>query len=85
MDHEKEILTKEQKYNEYVLTSLRTMWGTDLKLAELNFGNEFLSHLLNEAQTYFDSGTLVKRENKLHLSDKGKLLADKIASDLFKI
>ena len=83
LDHEREVLTKEQKFNEYILTSLRTMWGTDLKKVEMNFGNEFLSHLLNETQTYFDSGILVKKENKLYLSDKGKLIADKIASDLF--
>ena len=85
LDHEREVLTKEQKFNEYILTSLRTMWGTDLKKVEMNFGNDFLSHLLNETQTYFDSGILVKKENKLYLSDMGKLIADKIASDLFKV
>jgi len=82
---EKEILTKEQRYNEYILTSLRTMWGTDLDYIKNNLGNDLLNYCLEEAKLYLLSGNLKQMENKLYLTDKGKLFADKIASDLFKV
>lgn len=85
MNFERETLTKEQQYNEYILTSLRTMWGTNLNYIEQNFGKEFLNHCVTELKIYLDSKDLAQRENKLFLTDKGKLLADKISSDLFKL
>jgi oxygen-independent coproporphyrinogen-3 oxidase len=84
LNYEKENLTVIQRYNEYILTSLRTIWGTDLKYIEQNFGNNFLVHSLKEAEKYISAENVLHKENKLFLTDKGKLLADKIASDLFK-
>lgn len=83
LNFEKEILTIEQKYNEYVMTSLRTIWGLDLNLIQQNFGKEYLEDCLKEVKSYIQSGDVLHEENKLYLSDKGKLMADKIASDLF--
>jgi oxygen-independent coproporphyrinogen-3 oxidase len=80
---EKEILTKEQRYNEYIMTSLRTIWGTDLKKIEQDFGNDHITHCLKEVEKYIQTQDISKKENKIYLTDKGKLLADKIASDLF--
>ncbi|HET9053308.1 MAG TPA: radical SAM family heme chaperone HemW [Cyclobacteriaceae bacterium] len=80
---EKEILTRENKINEYLLTSLRTSGGTDLALLKRLHGydlakenKEYLSQLLNRK--------LITLENHiLKLTNTGKLLADKISSDLF--
>ncbi len=82
---EKEELTAEQKYNEYILTSLRTMWGTDLNYIEQTFGKEYSAHSLTEAEKYVETKKVLHQKNKLLLSDEGKLFADKIASDLFII
>ena len=82
---EAEILTTSQHYNEYVLTSLRTMWGTDLKHIESRFETAYLSHCLNEAQKYIRTEEIKEEKNKLFLTDKGKLFADKIACSLFFI
>ncbi|MGQ0827836.1 MAG: radical SAM family heme chaperone HemW [Bacteroidota bacterium] len=82
---EEEILTAPQRYNEYILTSLRTMWGTDLKYIEQYFGKNYFGHCLMEAERYIQTQDIINKENKLILSDKGKLIADKIASDLFQI
>lgn len=84
LNFEKEILTTEQRYNEYVLTSLRTMWGTDLDIIKTTFGQEYLDHFIHEAEEHFGSSNILQEKNKVFLTDKGKLLADKIASDLFK-
>lgn len=74
-----------QRYNEYVLTSLRTMWGTDLGYIENNFGKEYSEYCLKEAERYLLADDLSNEKNKLFLTDKGKLIADRIASDLFKL
>lgn len=83
LNFEKEILSAEQRYNEYVMTSLRTIWGVDLEYLEQNFGKEILDYCLEEVEKYIKSERVIAEENILYLSDKGKLIADKIASDLF--
>ncbi len=83
LNFEREELTIAQNYNEYLMTGLRTMWGCDLKFIEKEFGNDLLNFLKNEATQHFVSGNIIEKENQLYLTEKGKLLADKIASDLF--
>ncbi|MGZ4035762.1 MAG: radical SAM family heme chaperone HemW [Bacteroidia bacterium] len=85
LNFEKEVLTTGQRYNEYILTSLRTIWGTDLNYIEQQFGKDYYNYCLNEAEKYIRSENMLNEENKLFLTDKGKLLADKISSDLFFI
>lgn len=85
LNFEKEELSVFQRYNEYVLTSLRTMWGTDLEHIKSAYGVEFSEYCLKEAGNYIASGNLRTEGNKLFLTNKGKLIADKIASDLFWI
>jgi oxygen-independent coproporphyrinogen III oxidase len=80
---EKEELTIGQRYNEYVLTSLRTMWGTDLAYIDNHFGKEFSTYCIKEAEKYIATKDLLNEKNKLFLTDKGKLIADRIAGDLF--
>ena len=93
---EKEILTENQKYNEYILTSLRTMWGIDLNYVRNTFGKEKEDYLLSQSNKYVLLGELMLITNSHNLSDgsqfrnislsaRGKLFADKIASDLFII
>ncbi len=82
---EKEFLTLNQRYNEYVLTSLRTMWGTDLIFIKQHFGNNFFLHCLKEAEVYISRKLLIQENGKFFLTDSGKLFADKIVSDLFKV
>lgn len=79
---EREILTPVQVYNEYVMTSLRTMWGTDLeKIRAMDAG--FAQHFETEARTFLETGVLEKQGQMFRLSRSGKLLADRVAMDLF--
>lgn len=80
---EEEVLTDEQRYNEYVMTSLRTMWGCDIEQVKQEFGDSFKEHLLHEASPHIESGKIVIKNGRFYLSNKGKLYADGIASDLF--
>lgn len=81
---EKEILTMDQQYNEYVMTSLRTSWGCDLEHINNVFGKEFASNCENGAEKFIRQDKLIRRENRLFLTNTGKLFADGIASDLFR-
>ncbi len=80
---ETEELTTEQAYNEYILTSLRTMWGTAPHYIQGTFGDKYLDHFTKKIEPYVHSGHALLQGNYFVLSDKGKLLADRIASDLF--
>jgi oxygen-independent coproporphyrinogen-3 oxidase len=80
---EKEILTKDQKYNEYVMTSLRTIWGCDTVHILNVFGREFESHFIQLAGQYLGKNHLYREGSKYFLTDEGKLFADGIASSLF--
>jgi oxygen-independent coproporphyrinogen-3 oxidase len=80
---EKEILTKTQKYDEYVMTSLRTSWGCDLEHIKNVFGNNFADYCLKEAQKHIKNNLLKQEGNRLYLTNQGKLFADGIAADLF--
>jgi oxygen-independent coproporphyrinogen-3 oxidase len=80
---EKEELSNETRYNEYVMTSLRTQWGCDLNFVKNQFGDNLYDFLLQQAKPYIQSEKLLYNQETLKLSSSGKLLADKIASDLF--
>lgn len=78
-----EILTQENKLNEYIMTRLRTIWGVSPGFISEGFGEEKLNAFLSGAEPYIASGHLQWKQDSLILTQKGKLLADKIASDLF--
>ncbi len=80
---EKEPLTETQKYNEYIMTSLRTMWGIDYHKLRTNFGEESARYFSENVQKYIHDQTIVELEGLYFLTDDGKLFADGIASDLF--
>src|SRR5690606_10624341 len=82
---EKEILTKADRYNEYIMTGLRTIWGVSLARIEREFGEDFLEYLEAQSETFLNEGLLVAEEGVLKTSAKGKFLADGIASDLFRV
>lgn len=82
---ETEVLNTSQQYNEYLLTSLRTIWGSDFSFIKNNFPIKYYNYLLKEMEDYLKSEHIVLNNNILLLSDKGKLIADKITSDLFYV
>ncbi|MFM2135293.1 MAG: radical family heme chaperone HemW [Bacteroidota bacterium] len=80
---ETEELTVAERFNEAVLTGLRTMWGIDHELLRASFGNQAFEHLLNAVVPFQDKGWIKVSEERTVLTDEGKLFADFIASELF--
>lgn len=83
---ETETLSKDDQFNEYVMTSLRTIWGIDQQYIIRTFGSDYNNELLKNIQPYLENGEVhVSKEQTITLTPKGKLIADQIASDLFII
>lgn len=81
--YEREILSKEDKFNEYVMTSLRTSWGCNVDKIERDYGKSYAHNFLKDIKKYLDSGIMLVKDNSFILTDEGMLFADGIAADLF--
>ncbi len=80
---EMETLTKTDRYNEYIMTGLRTIWGVSLERIEQEFGKTYLNYLNQQAAKFIEDHLLFIDDNILRTTKKGKFLSDGIASDLF--
>lgn len=82
---EKEILSVSDRYNEYIMTGLRTIWGVSLSRIENEFGLTYLEYLKKQSQKYLNDDLLFLEMDILKPTSKGKFLTDGIASDLFMV
>lgn len=82
---EQEILTKTDRYNEYIMTGLRTIWGVSLERIEQEFGADVLEYLETQSESFLQQELLVVENGLLKTTAKGKFLTDGIASDLFLV
>ena len=82
---EKEDLDLTAKYNEYIITGLRTMWGIDLEELKTRFGDELYEYFLQNAQRYFNLNYLKRENSNVALTHKGIFISDGIMSDLMKV
>jgi oxygen-independent coproporphyrinogen III oxidase len=80
-----ETLSMAQHYNEYVMTSLRTIWGCRIEEISKRFGEKYLFYFRKLAEKYLNNGLLILKDGIFTLSSTGLLMADAIASDLFAI
>ncbi|MEM7187590.1 MAG: radical SAM family heme chaperone HemW [Bacteroidota bacterium] len=82
---ERETLSTRDRYNEYVMTRLRTMWGISLEEVQREFGTDYHSYLLEQANVHVGNELLEHTKSHLIVTPKGKFLSDGIASDLFRL
>lgn len=80
---ETEKLTTTDRYNEYIMTGLRTIWGVSLERIGNEFGQTYLDYLNQQSAKYIEDHLLFIDDNILRTTKKGKFLSDGIASDLF--
>ena len=82
---ETEELSKIDRYNEYIMTGLRTMWGVSLTHVQEHFGREYHTYLMEQAMEKIKMGLLELENDNLTIAPKGKFLSDGIAADLFMV
>ncbi len=78
-----ETLTETERFNDYILTTLRTIWGADINYIKTNFNAEIVTTFLKQVTKYINNESIILNKDSYILTNKGKLIADKIASDLF--
>jgi oxygen-independent coproporphyrinogen-3 oxidase len=77
-----EKLNINDRYNDYVITSLRTRWGIDVKYIEQNFGKKYIKHLNPIIAKYATSKKLKFENNTITLTLEGMFISDSIMADL---
>ncbi len=80
---EYETLDKKDQYNEYLLTSLRTMWGIDMDTIQQRFGLNYVKYTQRIADIFLQTGELIKDGSIIRLTEKGIFLADYVVREFF--
>ena len=83
--HEVECLDADTRYNEYVMTGLRTRWGISLDQVAADYGKECLAYLERMARPHLQRGMMAVGEGRLRLTEAGVFVSDDILSDLMYV
>lgn len=78
---ESEELDTRTRFNEYMMTALRTMWGIDLEYVEKMFEKEGYDYVINLSGKFKNYGLMKQEKNSLILTNQGKLISDNIISE----
>jgi oxygen-independent coproporphyrinogen III oxidase len=83
--YEMEELTSHDKFNDYVMVSLRTSDGIDLNKINTEFGSEMMQFCINNLQSFIDSGKAIREGEKLRLTSDGIMISNLILIELMKV
>ena len=78
-----ENISKIERYNEYILTSLRTIWGVKHDYIKSNFDEKINLNFKSSVKKWLDTKDVIKKNGDYNLTNKGMIIADAISSDLF--
>ena len=82
---ESEILSERTQYNEYMMTSLRTIEGCSYNYVLEKFGESALARTKKVAAHFIQKGQLLEQNNNLKVTQQGKFFLDGIAADFFEV
>lgn len=81
-ESEAEKLSDKDKFNEFIMLGLRTMWGVDENKLSL-FPERFVKNFIREVEVKIKFGEIVKKNNSFVIPEDKMIISDKIISDLF--
>ncbi len=82
---ESEILTEQDRYNDYIITGLRTIWGISEELVQTEFSDHYLVHFQKIKNKYLHSGHVLVTSGKTYLSPEGLFISDQIMADFMVV
>ncbi len=82
---ETEILTEQDRYNDYIITGLRTIWGISEELIQTEFSENYLVHFQKIRDKYLTSTQVSDTSGKICLSPKGLFISDQIMADFMLV
>lgn len=80
-----EHLTTNDKYNDYVMVSLRTSEGIDIEYIKNEFGTELATYCLQNSEPYIESMKIIRKGDKVSLTTDGILISNQIIIQLLKV
>jgi oxygen-independent coproporphyrinogen-3 oxidase len=80
---EEETLDERTRFHDYLMTSLRTMWGIDMEFIKNEWGKKYLEHIRRRSKPFIRGGRILEMDGKLVLSTDGMFIADHIISEMF--
>jgi putative oxygen-independent coproporphyrinogen III oxidase len=83
--YEVEKLSENEKFNDYLLTGLRTQWGIDLSYIKKAFGDQYFNYLEKVLSGIIDNKTVKRDQDIVRLTDRGMFLSDNIIAGLFMV
>jgi oxygen-independent coproporphyrinogen-3 oxidase len=82
---EEEILTEQDRYNDFIITGLRTSWGISKKVILNNFSPKFFTHFQAMEEKYSQLGYIINTSETVCLSPEGLFISDKIMADFMVV
>jgi oxygen-independent coproporphyrinogen-3 oxidase len=82
---ESEILTEQDRYNDYIITGLRTIWGISEEFIQTEFSSKYLIHFQRIMKKYVQSGHVSQKPDVVTLSQDGLFISDKIMADFMVV
>ncbi|MBI9054706.1 MAG: radical SAM family heme chaperone HemW [Bacteroidales bacterium] len=79
--YEIEYLTKIEKFNDFLITSLRTMWGLNTEKLKKDFGKDLETYFLSKTKKYIDQNLMKESNSNFTLTEKGIFISDNILQD----
>ena len=82
---EKEELSQREKFNDYVMVSLRTLEGIDLNYVENEFGKEFVVYCFDILNPFIENKKVIQKNQHLALTPAGVMISNVILIELMKV
>lgn len=80
-----EILTEQDRYNDYIITGMRTIWGVSESIIGREFSQKYLNHFRATKDRYKQSGHLLEASDTITLSAEGLFISDQIMADFMVV
>ena len=82
---ETEILTEQDRYNDFIITGLRTIWGISEEFVQNSFSEIYKTHFQKLKEKYLQSGHLLYHSGTVCISPEGLFISDKIMADFMVV
>ncbi|HET6558509.1 MAG TPA: radical SAM family heme chaperone HemW [Prolixibacteraceae bacterium] len=78
---ETELLSEQDRYNDFIITGLRTSWGISEDIIQSSFPPRYFSHFEKCREIYQGQGQVEVHSGKVRISAQGLFISDKIMAD----
>lgn len=82
---ETEILSEQDRYNDFIITGLRTIWGISEAFVHTEFADKYFIHFQKIKEKYLQSGHVISTLGAVCLSSEGLFISDKIVADFMVV